>query len=216
MPPLVLPVVCPQLQTNGVCNDRTCSFGHDVTFCDPCQCVIISREDYAAHVQSRPHKAKVSGRSGDVFCSLCRTKVPISVWSQHIRGRRHQNHVTSTGVLDEVEPEEVPVEHGQMRCDLCNIVVSQVDWYIHISRVAHRRREQFISFRSVFDEASKDKYGVVMSHTAGLDFDVIEPAIAVRGISTAITVKTTTPGTTIKILDIKLASSHSAFRTPTS
>jgi helicase MOV-10 len=77
-------------------------------------------------------------------------------------------------------------------------------WTAHVAGARHRNKEVFFVFRSALDEAEKDKHGITIS--TNTDFGFVEVDKAEGGFSTSLKVENTTPGTRIRIKEVKLAS----------
>ncbi|KAI0062693.1 P-loop containing nucleoside triphosphate hydrolase protein [Artomyces pyxidatus] len=203
--------VCPTLRSTGSCSDDTCPFRHDVVLCEPCQLVFEEPSLYDAHVQTKQHKNKVTGVGKTYFCPTCKkTVMGAHNWALHLRGRAHLFATERQQVPVDVDPEEVPVLPGQVLCDLCNFVVDADRWEEHIKRLGHRKKEQFVAFKTAFDDASKDQHGVSISHVeGGVDMDIVEVVDAQRGVSVDLVVKTTVPSSRLRVSQLKLASTSS-------
>lgn len=209
--------ICPRLQATGVCRDETCTLSHGIVSCQPCQRMFSNSADYVSHIKTKKHKNAVAGINILAFCPICRVCLPAPTWStHHIVGKRHRARIAQERVGVEVTPEEVPAAEGQRRCDVCDCVIDEQQWDVHVRSAKHRTKEQFTSFRSAFDDAAKDKHGVSLSHLSGLDFGVVEPQIASRGVSIDIVVQAVAPDTNIRILDIQLSSACSSSRVSSS
>lgn len=138
-------------------------------------------------------------------------------WEQHINGRPHRSRTEGVGASVDVQPEEAHALPGQTRCQLCDVNVNSRHWTSHVTKPSHKRREQFVAYKSAFDEASKDKHGVTISHgDSGIDFGIVELQDAEGGVRVELKIQMTSPSTRIKITGLKLASTSSSlsFRSP--
>ncbi|KAI0048937.1 P-loop containing nucleoside triphosphate hydrolase protein [Auriscalpium vulgare] len=202
--------ICPQLLATGSCQDETCAFKHDVLFCEPCQLVLISQAAYASHVKGKKHQRNVSGAGKMHHCPICNVPVPPGQgWQLHLRGKRHELLAQQGGVSSDVQPEAVPVRAGEVLCELCDVVVTAERWERHTNQRTHKSKEKYAAYKAVFDDASKDKNGVSLSHGGGIDYGVVELPEAIRGVMVQLTIKTAVPLSTIRIVQIRLSSSLS-------
>ncbi|KAI0062690.1 P-loop containing nucleoside triphosphate hydrolase protein [Artomyces pyxidatus] len=212
--------ICPRFLSSGSCQVEWCGFRHDVTSCEPCQLLLDSPAAYAAHLYTKKHTNKVSGKSALYHCPACDVTLNgTQTWGTHIQGKRHiararaaTEAAAATGTRPNVGPARLPVLQGQRRCELCDLIVSTDSWAWHITQRGHRSKEDYVSSKRAVEDASRDRNGVVISHgEGGLDFGVVEASDAWNGVSLAITVKTTAPTSQIKLVRLKLSSSASQF-----
>ena len=210
--------VCPHLQSSGTCAVESCPFNHDVIFCEPCQRIFTSARIYEAHSRGKKHLKVISGVSTSFHCPACGVNVSgMHCWEQHINGRLHRSRTEGVGASVDVQPEEAHALPGQTRCQLCDVNVNSRHWTSHVTKPSHKRREQFVAYKSAFDEASKDKHGVTISHgDSGIDFGIVELQDAEGGVRVELKIQMTSPSTRIKITGLKLASTSSSlsFRSP--
>ncbi|KAI0316092.1 P-loop containing nucleoside triphosphate hydrolase protein [Amylostereum chailletii] len=212
--------LCPAVRVSGSCQDDACPFSHDLLFCELCQHAFADRSLYQTHIQGKKHQRRAAARGGTFQCPICdKTVLGLPTWKMHIRGRAHISNAGRQGVDAEVEPEEAPIASDQVLCEVCNFVVDASQWATHVQRRNHREREQFLAFKAVFDDASKDKHGVSVSHTdGGIDFGIVEVDDAIRGVSVEFSITLTDPTARVKIDSFRLSStlSTAAGRTPAS
>ncbi|TCD60518.1 hypothetical protein EIP91_009945 [Steccherinum ochraceum] len=65
----------------------------------------------------------------------------------------------------------------------------------------------FVSFRTAFEEAEKDKNGIEVSHGEdGVDFDVVDVVEAAAGVQTHVVIKNNVPQSKIQVKEVRLAS----------
>ncbi|KAA1476102.1 P-loop containing nucleoside triphosphate hydrolase protein [Dentipellis sp. KUC8613] len=205
--------ICPNILSRGFCSNNTCEFQHDLFACDTCDTIFPSRSAYNDHLQSRRHRNRVSGASTYVECSICHVGLSQSNWAGHIRAKGHLNKAKAQGVdprTDPVEPSNGAISGTQV-CNVCHCGVPQRFWAAHFNGPTHRRAEQFLAYKAVYDDAAKDKHGVTISHIEGLDFGIVEVADVPRA-RKELTIETTIPRAQVKILSIKWSSASSSAK----
>lgn len=132
----------------------------------------------------------------------------VQNWGGHVAGRKHLQNATARGVSPDVEPEEAPIRDGYQMCAVCSYSVPAEDWAKHITSPNHRRREQFRSFQSVIQDASKDRNGVTASYgDGGVDFEVVDPGDTARA---EISLRLIDPRARIQFLGVRLAQGEAA------
>lgn len=198
---------CSELLATGACSKPNCNSRHDVTVCKPCGVVCYGADAYTAHTQHRKHLAKVTGRSGVFHCPLCKTNINGSrFWENHLRGRRHHRAAAASGVSPEIEPEEPVTLPGYIYCEVCDTNILKGEWNRHPNTPSHQRKLAFAKYEAVMDEAMKDKHGVELSHDgSGVDFGIVDVAIAQRGSSISVKVRNTVPSSRFTLLEVKLS-----------
>lgn len=65
---------------------------------------------------------------------------------------------------------------------------------------------RFASFRSLLDEAERDKNGVVLDGSG--DLDIVEVPAAQHGVQLTMTIRSTNPSLKVVLAEVKLASSQ--------
>lgn len=205
---------CLRVKSLGTCLDETCPYNHDVLLCEPCGHVFTDAAVYKSHIGGKKHHKVVSGASRTFQCPTCGVIFAGANWEEHARGRHHRLQTQRVGAPADVQPEEVHVLPGKVHCELCDIFVNKGFWGVHIATPAHKRREKFVAYKAAFEEASKDRHGVTMSHAEhGIDFGIVELQDAEAGVSAELKIDATGASSRIKITDLKLASTASSSRT---
>lgn len=206
--------ICPTLLTTGACGEQGCSHNHNVKTCAPCGVMCTSDAIYQSHMQGKRHKAKISGRSAIVACTLCEVNVVAGSWDMHISGKGHRGRAERDNVDPDIQQVAGTTPAGEEHCSACDINVPQRFWPNHLRSPLHARKEKFARFRAALAEGEKDKNGVTVSHVEdGLDFGVTDPAKARDGVEVNLIVKCTVPSSSIVIKSLQLASSNA--RRPT-
>lgn len=82
-------------------------------------------------------------------------------------------------------------------------------WKQHSGTTSHRGKVQFTKFEAAFDEATKDKHGISVSHSNGIDFGIVEVESAVGGARAVqiLTVKSTVPLAKVSLIEAKVLAS---------
>jgi hypothetical protein len=78
----------------------------------------------------------------------------------------------------------------------------QRQWSSHVQGSAHRNKERLNTYRTVKEEAEKDKHGVTVSQ---MDFGIVDVVDARRTVSQILTMRTTVPGSRIVVVDYRLS-----------
>lgn len=201
--------ICPRVLSTGTCPDPLCVKRHDVYPCQDCGVISMSQQEHRIHLSNRRHINKVQGLGMPYHCPVCDVDVSGSrCWSQHVRGRQHLAKCEANQVVANVAPEEVTSRVGHHYCALCKVVVPNHVWTRHQTSTGHNHRIRFAKFEAAFEEAAKDKHGVVVSHhPGGLDFGIIEVAAAQRGVMLPLSVKSTVPSSRVHLVEVKIISS---------
>lgn len=67
----------------------------------------------------------------------------------------------------------------------------------HIQGPKHRTAEKYVAYKATLEEAEKNKHGVTISNP--LDFGIVAPADAQKGVFMEFFIQTTVPASRIKI-----------------
>ena len=172
--------------------------------CEPCGFIATTKKLLESHVQKRSHRECISGRNETHYCPLCEVNVGAKGWDQHIKGSRHKKRARLSGVAPEVVNAQQGVSlEGQTYCDLCKRAFVEREWTAHKRGSEHIRREKFLAFKTVLDEAERNKNGIIIE--GDLDFGIVDPAQSSNARVTAI-IKTTTPDVRSRLVSLKLVS----------
>jgi helicase MOV-10 len=125
-------------------------------------------------------------------------------WAEHVGSTRHSAVAATKRMSPEVQPEEADYIAGHTLCATCNVHIPDRYWPRHHLTPRHTARGQFIIFRTVLDEAEKDKNGITVS--GDFDFGVVDGPAAKSGVLRRSTIKNTTPSSQVSLLSITLAS----------
>ena len=176
--------------------------------CEPCGFIAANASVYNAHMQSNKHRSKISGRSGEAYCHICKKNIGRGTWDQHVAGQKHVARAKAQALAPNIEPEEATPNNGQRNCSICQQIVRSKAWNQHLLSVKHRRKEAFTKYKAALDEAEKDKNGVSIEGT--FDFDFVDPAVGAMGLQSTVTIKTSLPFSKSVLVEGKLASSQGA------
>ncbi|KAF7966507.1 hypothetical protein HWV62_21353 [Athelia sp. TMB] len=176
---------------------------HDVMACNDCSVVCTSSTGYAAHLRSRGHARRISGSNTLLHCPLCNLNVVGSRgWIEHLQSKRHLNKVDPT--TGEVAPELPESTEREEFCNTCNTVIPRHAWQRHLQTSGHLKKERYTAYKSVSDEAEKDKHGIAVS--GSLDFGIVEPADAQQGIRLNMSVENSVPLSRVVLVEARLSS----------
>lgn len=124
-----------------------------------------------------------------------------ALFQEHLQSKGHQRKAIKL----QNGPPPAYIEDGVRRsCVLCGTVVAVGKWPKHLQSQKHRGKEAYSAFKTILEEAEKDKHGVVISD--GIDFGIVARSDARKGITIQFTLETTVPTSRIKIDSAKLFS----------
>ncbi|KAI0826354.1 P-loop containing nucleoside triphosphate hydrolase protein [Irpex lacteus] len=163
------------------------------------------------HLNGNKHKKRLRGSNSILQCPLCEIAVTgQAAWKSHLKGRKHTNRAREQGVPSKVEPQGAGATvKGHHFCATCHVYIRDDIWPSHFASEPHQRRLRFAAAVARFEEASRDKHGVSVSHSDGLDFGVLEIAEAAHGKQIALTISNSVPLSNIVLSDAKLFSAFS-------
>lgn len=143
-------------------------------------------------------------------CDLCGVLVSSdAAFASHLLGRKHAKKLARPSAADIHPPSTI-------YCHLCDINVPEGAFRNHETGRRHFNKQRFYAFKSVFEEAEKDKHGITVSHLEGIDFGVVEVDDAKQGTGITLLVNTSIPLSRTKIAELNLSSASSRRRvTPT-
>lgn len=196
---------CPHLNSQGSCSNSSCPYNHDIHVCEDCGVVCPTLSNYRSHIGSKRHKRQLSGANTFLRCHVCKVNIRgPQEWTKHISSGGHQKKAKRQGASPAVEPEEAASTSKSEYCNLCRQFVSRTVWAQHARSSGHKRKEKFVAYKATLEEAEKNKHGVIVSD--GLDFGIISPSNAQKGVSVHFTMETTVPTSRIRIIGAKLSS----------
>jgi helicase MOV-10 len=98
-------------------------------------------------------------------------------------------------------------------CPVCQDLVQKQVWEKHLRWASHKRKEAFIKYRSVLEEAEKDKHGATVEGATDLGF--LDPSSMTQrwgGRTGVLAVKSPNPAMTTVLVKVELASSQGSNR----
>ena len=98
-------------------------------------------------------------------------------------------------------------------CELCYIPIVDHNWERHQRTKRHSNKQRFFAFKSLLEEAEKDKHGISVSSSDGVDFGIIELEEAQVGKGVALLITTSVPRSSVRLADVKLTSTSNRGRT---
>ncbi|KAJ3561909.1 hypothetical protein NP233_g9903 [Leucocoprinus birnbaumii] len=207
---------CPNLLASGSCNDPSCSLNHNILTCDVCSIIFCGINDYRIHLTQPKHLTRAAGRAshGMVHCPICKIFMGSNAWSDHQRGQKHARTAKSLGVSIEVEPEmdlPVDIKESHQFCSTCQVFVGSIGWTLHIRGRRHKRSQEYMAFVMAQGEAEKDKNNVGIQ--GDLDFRIVEPAAASRGLTKAVIIRSTSPSAKINLKAVRMSAEIGSSQT---
>jgi len=202
---------CPNVLSYGTCSDSSCPHVHNIQTCEPCSLVFSTNEAYQEHLGTVKHLNRTSGRSLVSHCSICKANITggETQFKQHIRGRKHISIASTLGISSLVVPQAASSTGKETFCELCQVVVPNQFFNLHVKGDRHASRETFTKYTSAIVEAESDKNDVSVEGMS--DFDFVAPEIAKSGIQREFTIRTTQPFGKCSLVSAKLASSQGAL-----
>ena len=97
-------------------------------------------------------------------------------------------------------------------CELCQIPIFNNNWERHQRTKRHSNKQRFLAFKSLLEEGEKDKHGISISSSEGLDFGIIELEEAQAGREVKLVVSTSVPRSNVHLVDVKLTSTSNRGR----
>ncbi|EMD34731.1 hypothetical protein CERSUDRAFT_54531 [Gelatoporia subvermispora B] len=200
--------VCPTFLSTGSCPDTTCRLKHDIILCKLCGIVCTNARVYEIHLRGKKHRRRASGHSTVYHCPICGINATgPTVWQSHQQGKQHQGNAKRLGISADVEPEEEVTPPGFVWCSICNANTPDHLWAAHPNSPRHKAKLKYAKYEAVIEEAMKDKHGIVVSgRDDGIDFGIVEPAVAQIGDSATITVSNTVPSSKVHLVEAKFSS----------
>lgn len=195
--------VCPELKIQGSCTDSTCQYRHDIYVCEECGVICDSTSIFRDHLQSKRHRHKVIKLTAIYHCASCNVDVTGQVaWAEHRSLHRHYANAEPQSRPSTVNLGNGVLENGY--CALCGTAVAVGKWSKHLQNAGHLNKEKYAAFKTALEEAERDKHEVVVSDN--MDFGIVTPADARRGVNIKFTLQTNVPTSRIKIDSAKFFS----------
>lgn len=165
---------CPNILVTGTCPEGTsCRHNHTIRSCEPCGYVAPTPYEYQMHLKSRRHRTYANSAQPSpqtYHCTVCEKNLPSANWESHISGMNHAAIAQRRGVDIAVDPCPGVSNDAHTYCPLCRIALPRAQWDMHVNGVKHKRKEVFMAYRSVLDEAEKDKNGITIEGIIDLGF----------------------------------------------
>ena len=98
-------------------------------------------------------------------------------------------------------------------CELCQFPILNNKWDQHQRTKRHLTKQRFFAFKSLLEEAEKDKHGISVSDSEGIDFGIVELEEAQVGTGVALMITTLVPRSNVRLVDVKLTSTSNRGRT---
>jgi helicase MOV-10 len=97
-------------------------------------------------------------------------------------------------------------------CELCQAPIPNNAWERHQKTKRHLNKQRFFAYKSLLEEAEKDKHGVSISGSEGVDFGIIELEEAQAGRDVPLVITTSAPHSSIRLVDVKFTSTSNRGR----
>jgi len=195
---------CPNIIASGSCPDTHCIFNHNIPICDPCGYVACDYHEYQAHLQSKKHKKVLMGNIHQTwYCRICQRPINSESWVQHKNAQRHRNKAKLKGLDANLEPDPVVPSNTHTFCTVCHLSITTFRWHSHIHGRSHLAKERYASFKSVLDEAEKEKNGVAIE--GQVDLGILEPGVVTIGKTTTLKISSNVPSAKITLVSVKLS-----------
>ncbi|EGO03415.1 hypothetical protein SERLA73DRAFT_25978, partial [Serpula lacrymans var. lacrymans S7.3] len=133
-------------------------------------------------------------------------------WDHHLSGVRHRKCATRKGVSADVQPVTLDTVSGHVYCGICDRHIPRNSWSHHPQNPLHLKKQKVVAFKTVLEEAVKDKHGIIVSED--VDFGIVDVQRANQGVIRTLTIQNTVPSAQITIVKAKLSSSSSIKSNP--
>lgn len=141
------------------------------------------------------------------ICETCNVVcLTGNAYQAHIAGRNHRETLRRGPPVQE---NGIDTEF----CELCKIRIVNNDRQRHERTKRHLTKQRFFTLKSLLEEAEKDKNGISVSSSEGVDFGIIELEEAHAGIDVTLVITTTVPLSGVRLVDVRLTSTSSRNRT---
>jgi len=137
------------------------------------------------------------------YCRICQRPINSESWMQHKSAKRHRQKAKLKGLDADLEPDPVVSSNTHTFCTICQLSIATFRWHSHIYDRSHLAKERYASFKSVLDEAEKEKNGVVIE--GEVDLGILEPAIAAIGKTMILKISSNVPSAKITLVSVKLS-----------
>jgi len=198
---------CPEAFTEGKCNTPKCPYNHELPKCEHCALLFLTEDEYQNHLSTNEHLSRINRSSKVFYCSVCQTSVAggQTEWMNHVR-HNHSNQAHGLGASPNVQPQIATSTNDTSFCELCEMVVENVHWKVHLGCNKHLARVTFFRYKAAIEEAEADKRGIGIEGV--FEFDCIAPQTAKRGVKNLITIQAKRHTQCI-LFEFKLSSSNS-------
>ncbi|KAF9527402.1 hypothetical protein CPB83DRAFT_907611 [Crepidotus variabilis] len=145
--------------------------------CKPCGIGLQSRQTLHAHLQTRRHVARISGRFGVGFCVACAVNVTGGTegWTEHIGGGNHTRRVVNQGVQHPLEPEQARDLNGEIYCTACQVMIPGDKWSKHEQKEQHMLYKAYLKYQAALIEATEGRHGITIQ--GDFDFGFLDPVV---------------------------------------
>lgn len=128
--------------------------------------------------------------------------------------KSYQGHLAGKNHRKTLERAAYAQAHGidTEFCELCCMPIINHNWERHQQTRRHANKQRFFAFRSVLEEAEKDKHGISVSSPEGVDFGIIELEEAQAGRGVTLVVTTSVPRSSVHLVDVKMTSTSNRGR----
>ena len=132
-----------------------------------------------------------------------------------LTGKSYQAHLAGKYHRKTLERAAYAQAHGidTEFCELCQVSIPNNNWEWHQRTKRHLNKQRFFAFKSLLEEAEKDKHGISVSSPEGVDFGIIELEEAQVGKGVALLITTSVPRSSVRLADVKLTSTSNRGRT---
>jgi hypothetical protein len=132
------------------------------------------------------------------ICELCRKAFyTAGAWLQHVNSIKHKEREAEGGPIFNTKTRK-----RRLLCPQCQIYVPNIK--AHNGSRNHWRSVRFHKLKKLVEEAKKDKCGVVVE--GQFNFDVVERKDAEKGVARAGSLRLTSPGINVTLLEVSLGS----------
>lgn len=130
------------------------------------------------------------------YCEFCCCHVTGS-WAEHTRGPQH------------VAASSTPArrtDNDYVFCQVCRGYVHPDAWTRHTTSRVHKQHVRHGILEGNMEESARERHGIDVSHSAGLDYGILNMRRAREGVIETLVVKCLIPQANIRLLSAGMAS----------
>ena len=202
--------LCPEHLHTGNCHAKDCKFDHKFRFCPVCAVLCSAGQPYEDHLIGRQHKDNLDVSRRAFTWLKCPTCLELvfgeATWSLHIQSPAHVDKAVGKRRSPYEYPLDPTSKHNSRFCLVCRRTLPNKMMKRHPQTDFHKKMEQAAHYRAQLEQAEKDRPGITVSHLEdGVDFGVVSPEKARKGLE-AVVMVTMSPTATTRVVQVEAKS----------